>query len=137
MTPLVVDSSVVVKWFVTESLAAKAHSIYADYQAGLYTFLAPDFLNAEMGNVVWKKHIRQDLSADEAQEVIDLFRLVQFQLTSTADLLDVAYKLAVRYQLLYVALAQRENCAFVTADEKLVNALRSSFDNVIWLANWA
>jgi predicted nucleic acid-binding protein len=142
MTLLVVDSSVIIKWFVDESLDAAALSIYADYQSGKYTFLAPDFVNAEVGNIVWKKHLRKELSTVEAQEVIDLFRLVSFQLTSTADLLEDAYQLAVQHQrtvydMLYVALSRQKRCSFVTADEKLVNSVKTSLDNVLWLGNWS
>ena len=40
------------------------------------------------------------------------------------------------YDMLYVALSIREGCQFVTADERLVNALGGAIPNVIWLANW-
>jgi hypothetical protein len=30
----------------------------------------------------------------------------------------------------------REGCQFVTADEKFVNAIGSSFPNIVWIANW-
>ncbi len=88
-----------------------------------------------------EKNIRQALSADEAQEVIRRFRELTFQLTSTADLLEDAYDLAVKYQrtvydMLYVALSLREHCSFVTADEKLFNALTPALSNVIWLGSW-
>jgi predicted nucleic acid-binding protein len=58
------------------------------------------------------------------------------------DLLEDAYALAVQHQrtvydTLYVALALREGCSFVTADEKLANALSSSVSSVVWLGNWA
>lgn len=53
----------------------------------------------------------------------------------------MANKLAVKHQRtvydsLYLALSLRENCQFVTADKKFVNAVVSSFPNIIWLANW-
>ena len=141
MTQLVVDSSVVIKWFVVEPYTTEALSIYQDYQSGRFTLIAPDFLNAEIGNIVWKKLNRQALSANEAQEVIEDFREITFQLISTAELLEDAYNLAVKYQrtvydMLYVALSLREQCSFVTADEKLANAITPALSNVIWLGNW-
>ena len=142
MTPLVVDSSVVIKWFIPELLSATAIVILDDYQLGKYSFLAPDFLNAEVGNIIWKKQSRQILSPDAAQRAIDAFQDVPFELTSTADLLEDAYQLAVTYQrtvydMLYVALSLREHCSFVTADEKLANSLKNRIDSVIWLGNWS
>lgn len=141
MSQLVVDSSVVVKWFVVEPYSTEARRILNDYQAGVLTLLAPDLLYAEVGNIVWKKHIFQGMTAVDAQLVVDTFRTMTFVQTSTAALLDSAYLLAVIhrrtvYDMLYVALSAQEACQFVTADEKLVNAISTTFPNTIWLGHW-
>ena len=103
--------------------------------------LAPDLINAEIGNIVWKKHRLQSLKAEDAQLIIDTFRTLDFSLTPTATLLDEAYRLAVAHQrtvydMLYLALSLREQCPFVTADEKLVNAIGAMFSNIVWVAKW-
>jgi predicted nucleic acid-binding protein len=54
MSKLVVDSSVVIKWFVVEPYSAEARRILTDYQNGVCTLLAPDLMNAEIGNIIWK-----------------------------------------------------------------------------------
>jgi predicted nucleic acid-binding protein len=141
MSQLVVDSSVVIKWFVVEPYLTEARRILNDYQAGVLTLLAPDLLYAEVGNIVWKKHIFQGMTAVDAQLVVDTFRTMTFVQTSTAALLDSAYLLAVIhrrtvYDMLYVALSAQEACQFVTADEKLVNAISMTFPNTIWLGHW-
>jgi predicted nucleic acid-binding protein len=141
MPNLVVDSSVAVKWFVVEPYTAEAQRILDDYQNGMVSFLAPDLINAEFGNIIWKKHLFQGLDAGDAQNIIDAFRALQFTITPTATLLEEAYKIAVAhrrtvYDSLYLALSLRENCQFVTADEKFVNAVSPSFSNLVWLANW-
>src|SRR5579864_3585919 len=48
------DSSVVIKWLVPEPHSADAHRLLNDYQAGTLTFLAPDLLHSEIGNIIWK-----------------------------------------------------------------------------------
>jgi len=141
MDSLVVDSSVAVKWFVVEPYSTEACRILDAYQNGLLSFLAPDLINAEVGNIIWKKHIFQGLDASDAQDVLDKFQRLQFKLTPTAELLDDAYKIAVAhrrtvYDALYVALSVRENCRFVTADEKLANAISVAFPEIVWLAKW-
>jgi len=113
-----------------------------DYQAGTLTLLAPDLISAEVGNIVWKKQAFQGLDVDDARTVIDEFRKLAIVLTSTGDLLADAYGLAVThrrsvYDSLYLALSIREGCQFVTADERLVNAVSWSFSRVIWLPNSA
>ena len=72
---------------------------------------------------------------------MDKFQQLQFKLTSTAELLEDTYKIAIThrrtvYDALYLALSVREDCQFVTADEKLVNAVGAAFPKLIWLVNW-
>lgn len=138
---LVIDSSVAVKWFVVEPYSIQARQILEDYRLGTVTFLAPDLINAEVGNIIWKKQVFQGLDPAEALLIIEMFRSLSFTFTSTASLLEDAYKLAATHQrtvydMLYVALSNREQCSFVTADEKLFNAVQAAFQNVIWIANW-
>ncbi len=52
MDKMVVDSSVVIKWFVTEPLSTESRRILDGYQVGTLALLAPDLLNAEVGNMV-------------------------------------------------------------------------------------
>ena len=141
MPHLVIDSSVAVKWFVVEPYSNEALKILDQYRNGSISFLAPDLINAEFGNIIWKKHVLQGLAAADAQSIVDDFRALPFTFVPTASLLDDAYKLAVKHQRtvydsLYLALSLREGCQFVTADEKFANALGSSFPSILWLANW-
>ena len=83
----------------------------------------------------------QGLDPADAQTVLANVKLLRITLTSTTALLDDAFRLAVAhrrsvYDCLYVALSVRENCRFVTADEKLVNALGVAFSNIVWVPNW-
>lgn len=142
MTGLVLDSGVIVKWFVAEPHSTEARRIFAEYRAGNLSLLAPDFIHAEFGNILWKKQTLQGFNPIDAANIVLNFRTqVQITLTSTADLLDDAYRLAVThkrtvYDMLYLALSLREGCQFVTADERLANAIGSRFPNIILLANW-
>lgn len=141
MDKIVVDSSVAIKWFVVEPYSAEARRVLDDYRAGTLTLLAPDLINAEIGNVVWKKQRFQGLAVVDGQQIIDEFRKLKFELISSATLLDEAYRLAVAHQrtvydALYIALSVREQCLFVTADEKLYNAISETFPNVMWVADW-
>ena len=141
MDKIVVDSSVVIKWFVVEPFSVEARHILDGYQTGRLALHAPDLINAEVGNIIWKKYRFQGLAAADAQQIIYEFRRLTFVLTPTADLLEEAYHLAVAYErtvydALYIALSVREQCPFVTADEKLVNVIRAFFPNVLLVANW-
>jgi predicted nucleic acid-binding protein len=141
METVVVDSSVAIKWFVVEPYSVEARYVLEEYRAGTLTLLAPDLVYAEVGNIVWKKHRFQGLAAEDAEEVLAAFRLVTFVVTSCAALLEEAYRLAVTHQrtvydAMYLALSLREHCRWVTADERIVNALGAIFPQIIWVANW-
>lgn len=70
MPLLVVDSSVAVKWFVVEPYSDQAISILEDYSKGTTTFLAPDLIYPEFGNIIWKKQEFQGLDANDGQEIV-------------------------------------------------------------------
>ena len=40
------------------------------------------------------------------------------------------------YDAMYLTLSLRENCRWVAADERIVNALGPIFPQIIWVANW-
>lgn len=142
MDILVVDSSVAVKWFIPEIYTDRARKIYSRYQNGDIGLIAPDFIHAEVGNIVWRKQIFEGMSAADAEAVIANFQAIGIDLASSADLLPSAYSLAIThkvtvYDALYVALSVREQCQMVTADARLFNAVNATLPNVVVLANWS
>ena len=138
---VVVDSSVAIKWVVEEPYSAHARRVLDAYEAGALLLLVPDLFYAEVGNIVWKKQRFQGLATKDADEILAAFRLVSFVAFPSADLLDDAYRLAVKhgrtvYDALYLALSLRESCPWVTADERVVNALASTYRGIVWVAAW-
>lgn len=114
---------------------------FKDYRSERLFFLAPNLIYAEVGNIIWKKQIFQGLDEQDAAFAILEFKKIAFTLTPASLLFDDAYKIAVKYKRtfydsLYLALSVRENCEFVTADEKFYNAVRADFLRIILLAGW-
>lgn len=141
MEAIVVDSSVAIKWLADEPHSAEARRILDAYRAGALILLAPDLLPAEIGNIVWKKQVQRGMEEADARTMLDDFHTITFNLTPTAELFEEAYRLALLhrrtfYDSLYLALSVRERCRFVTADEKLVNAIGQAFPGIIRVANW-
>lgn len=136
MTKVVPDASVVAKWLVAEPLSDKALSLLADETE----LIAPDLLPTEVGNVLWKKVRRGELDAAQAHDRFAVLGQMRVQLVTTSELHGDALKLAIEtrrsmYDALHLSLARREGCAFATADERFVNALRDTphAERIVWL----
>lgn len=63
---VVVDASVVAKWYVPE-----IHTISAlKLLDGTFGLCAPDLLPSELGNILWKKVQRGEIGQERAEEII-------------------------------------------------------------------
>jgi predicted nucleic acid-binding protein len=126
--PVVVDASLVIKWYVPEEGFERARAILASGRP----LLAPDLLLAEVGNILWRKVRRGDVSRDEAVEIADrLLSGTGISLISATVLLLRALHIATAhgitvYDALYVSLAVQDGIAAVTADERLVTRLAAT-----------
>ena len=56
MMLVVIDNSVIIKWFFLESLTQEALAIRQDWLTSQIDLIAPELILAEVGNVVWKKY---------------------------------------------------------------------------------
>ncbi len=138
---LVVDSSVVTKWFFDEIDASKARGLLMDWLGDRLVLMAPGLLAAEVAQALWKRALRGDLALDLALTLYGDFQTMCPDLTRTPALAREALEYALQYRhpvydCLYVALAVKERCEFVTADEELFKSFRPSFPQVRLLRDW-
>src|SRR4051795_10500779 len=135
------DSSVAVKWVLNESDSAKALRLRDDYDAGLVELLAPDVFPADVGHALAKAERRKVIAVGTGIGLLaDVLRTLPRLYPSLPDLLPRAFAIASHhhigvYDCLYVALAGREGCQLVTADDKLVRTLGPQFPFIISLAS--
>jgi predicted nucleic acid-binding protein len=124
MTRLVVDSSVVIKWSVPEIHSADALR-FLDPDLGRD---APELLLAEVGNILWKKVGRGELTRDEAERIAGDVVVADVAVHPMGPLLGAALRIALEtgrsaYDSMYLALAESLSTRVVTADRRLYNAL--------------
>lgn len=127
MSPYIVDSSVVMKWFTPEAHSAEALHL----QICGVPLHAPDFLDVEMAAIAWKKMRRDGLSRADAEFIVNQLPQLPITRHPTIPLIAAAFDLADRsnrtvYDCLYLALSIQLQGTMVTADEKLANALGGS-----------
>lgn len=128
---LVVDTNVAVKWYLPEDLVDEALQVLDAGERGDLWLLAPDSAESEFWNVMWQEHRKGKLDIDEVWEHWDAFENSNLLLAELVTLMPEATKIAadtgcIIYDALFVALAELEDTVVVTADEKLLKALKES-----------
>jgi predicted nucleic acid-binding protein len=122
----VVDASVAVKWVLAEEGSRAAAALREDPE-----LIAPSLIVAEIGNALWRAVRSGTLLRSEASESIEA-ALLPFELLVPLEELRVrALSLGFGlnhpiYDCFYLALAEREACPIVTADEKMIAAARKA-----------
>jgi len=116
----VVDSSVAVKWYLAEP----------DHEAALRLLMrgdrlvAPDLILVELANVAWKRVQRGEIDAMFGRGMVAELIAGDVELLRSADLADAALEIAIDlghpvYDCFYLACAQAQGLAVVTADRRL------------------
>lgn len=128
---LVVDTSVVVKWYLTEELEEEALSVYEAGERGDVTLLAPDSAEPEFWNVLWQRHRKGELELEEVRDYWDVFEELPLLFAEVLALMPLAAEIAadsgcIIYDALFVALAESEGTVVVTADKKLLKELEGT-----------
>jgi predicted nucleic acid-binding protein len=123
---LVIDASIAVKWVVEEVGTQQALALRK--QARL---IAPELLVAECANILWKKVQRDELTRQEALLAARLLQASEVELQPMRAVLEAATRIAIEldhpaYDCLYLALAVKNECRFVTADERFLRKLRQT-----------
>jgi len=122
---IVLDASVLLKWFLDEPDSSQALSYQQRHIAGKDSIAIPDLAFYELANTFI---LRTHLSQEEIQENLSQLQSYQFHVTLFSELIGVVgiarkYGLTA-YDAAYVALAQTLRCRFVTADERLLTRLK-------------
>lgn len=121
---LVLDSSVAMKWLLPEAGSAIARRVYGEWQGGRFTLVAPSLILAEVANALWKKVRRHELYRQHAARLFGEFLRLGLPVVPADGLVFHALGFSLRYDhpvhdCIYMALAAREQCALLTADESL------------------
>jgi predicted nucleic acid-binding protein len=140
VTPVVLDASVAAKWFLPaegEPLAQEALVILQAYSAGNVRLIVPDLFWAEVGNLLWKAIRQGRCTKTVADSGLTSLRELNLPTTPSVELIGAAFEIALAYDRtvydsLYVALAVQSQGQFVTADERLANAVAARLP-VKWL----
>ncbi len=144
MTTFVIDASVAVKWFLPpsqEQYSENAFALLKRYVAAEVRFVVPDLFWAELGIVCWKATRQGRWSQKDAQAAVSATKKRAFPTVSTFSLIEDAFAISTAfdrsvYDSLYIALALSAKSEFITADERLANAVAAHLP-VKWIGLFA
>lgn len=132
MSLYVLDTSVAVKWVIPEPDSLKALAFQDDIRNNIHEIIAPDVFAEEVAHVLTKAERRKIIPIGDA--IAHLFDILQngptlhpfMPLLARAVEISSATRIAVTDGI-FVALAEREDCELVTADQRLITNLGSQF----------
>ena len=124
----VIDSSVIIRWYVDQVGHEHARRVQVDFLAGTMRLEAPDICRWEISNVLRKKGEGRLTSAEIVSAMTDIEDLgVVLHPASTADLsriirLSIEYGISV-FDAAFADLSLRTGLTLLTSDIRLVRAV--------------
>jgi predicted nucleic acid-binding protein len=129
----VIDASVGFKWEVVETDSDKSVRLRENYRERIDDLLAPEIFSTEIANALMMAERRGRIFPGQGRIFLaDLLTTLPRLRPARMRLLTRAYLIAEQtratvYDCLYVALAEREDCELVSADDRLVRNLQNTF----------
>jgi predicted nucleic acid-binding protein len=131
MVTRVLDTSVVVKWFLEEEGTDRADLFLQELAQNTARAVVPSSLLSEIANVFWV-HRREGLTEAEAQgfwgELVQLpLEIIEVTHQLLFDALAFSFRMQVSpYDATFVVLARRLECDLITADGVLWRKVRET-----------
>lgn len=140
---LVLDTSVVAKWFLPEQLSSAADSVLEDIRLGEALAAAPDLIIHEFANILWQRQKKGDISIRQASAIMSDFERLPIELVSGEVLGSEALKVAGKtgctaYDGAFMALASGLSAPLITADQRFIRQMAGTryAKRVVWLGEW-
>ncbi len=134
----VLDSSVALKWVLSEADSAKAIRLRDEYINGLHELLAPDIFPSEVANSLASAERQKRIQTGESAIFLNDVLSAAPALHHSSPLLIRAMEMAIStkcavYDCIYLALAEAEGCEMVTADDQFVRGVQASYPFIVSL----
>jgi predicted nucleic acid-binding protein len=136
----VIDSSVSFKWVVPEVDTDKALRLRTDFRNAVLELIAPDVFYLETGHALTRAERQGRIPVGDAvpllADVLSTPPIFYPSLPLLMRACEISSQMRIGiYDCLYVALAEREGCQLVTADDKLVKNLSTQFAFIVALSS--
>jgi predicted nucleic acid-binding protein len=136
----VLDASIAFKWEVPETDSDKADRLRDDLRQAVHELVAPDLFPQELAHALTRAERQGRIAIGQAAifwaDAMTTPPILLSAISLTPRAIDISSSMRIGvYDCLYVALAEREGCEFVTADDKLLKNLGGRFPFIVSLAS--
>ena len=131
MAEIVVDTSVVVKWYIPERHHKQARLLRDAYLDGTFDLVAPALMPFEAINALkYSGHYDGD-RLEEASKSLPKYGIDLVPFNKTGPVAEIATNLDIPiYDAAYIALAQKLDTKAYTADRNLLNDLEGDYSEL-------
>ena len=134
------DASAGLCWVLPRPNSGKALQLRADFQNSIHELIAPSIFSGEIASALTKTERQKLIPVGDARPLLARVMRTPPAIYPYEPLLDRAVDISSLtrsglYDCLYVALAEREGCALVTDDQKLISNLKPHFPFIVPLAS--
>ena len=128
MAEIVVDTSVVVKWYIPEQHHEQARALRDEYLDGKFDLVAPALMPFEAINALKYSGHYEGNRLEEASKSLPEYGIELVPFNNTGPVSKIANELDITiYDAAYIALAQKLETKAYTADGKLLNDLDGEY----------
>lgn len=123
-----------------EPLSDKARKLRNEFRNGIHGLIAPDVFPVEAAHALTRAERQKIIPVGDAAKLFADLMMTAPQFHVYHGLLARALAISSNerigvYDCLDVALAEREGCQFITADDRLVNKLNTQFPFIVALSS--
>lgn len=133
----ILDVSVIVKWFIDEQDSNQALVYLSAFQNDQITIIVPSLLFYELGNIL----VSKKAAVDRVGEIMIMLLNLGLEIEDIGlRWFRKIYQNSIEYSLTfydsaYITLLQKENCQFITADQKLFEKVHKVFSGIKLLSD--
>ncbi|MCL1474318.1 type II toxin-antitoxin system VapC family toxin [Argonema antarcticum] len=127
-----IDANFVVRMLTSSTPESPFDNLWLEWQASGYKPVAPTLIYYEVSNAFHRSAVARQILPEQAVRLMDAVLNLNITLYGDAELHREALNLAAQlrlpatYDAHYLALAQRLECEFWTADRRLFNAVQAT-----------
>ena len=131
MSEIVVDTSVVVKWYIPEQHHEQARALRDAYLDGEFDLVAPALMPFEAVNALKYSGHYEGERLEEASKSLAEYGIDLVSFNKTGSVTEIANDLDITvYDAAYIALAQNHDTKAYTADGNLLDNLKGDYSEL-------